>query len=129
MSFSVTRTPIEPAIVRSQHAWRLKATVTSQVTGLPSEVFVYHILTPGNDLDEIFECVASLSQLSEIGLDPQMSGSQVVPYYRREDLVMDCRSAEEALDVWQKIREDIADLSRNFEASEDLDETVTEVIP
>jgi hypothetical protein len=112
-----------------RHVWPLKVVAISTTPGLPSEIFVY-CANLGSDPQypgDIFECVASVSQLYDIGLAPVLVNSSAqTPYYRKNVLEFDCRSAEEAEDLWIKVKQDVTDLYNNFIAANNLrlDETV-----
>jgi hypothetical protein len=128
MAFTITRTPLYVDLnADNLHVWKLSASVVSD-TGLPSEVFVYHVLPTGSDIEEVFECVASLPQLSEIGTLPTTEGETIVPYYRKDSFELDCRSAEEAQEVWEAIREDLQDLLSNYQAASEMVLSETEIL-
>lgn len=123
MAITLTRSKVTPEVVSgAQHVWPLRVTAVSSLSGLPSEIFVYHANMDSdqiNDLD-IFECVASVPQLDEIGTaavpanpdaDPP---TDAIPYYRSATLEFGCRSAREAWELWMKIQEDVQDLVDNF---------------
>jgi hypothetical protein len=126
MSITLTRAELKYERQPGQCVWPLKVEALSDEQGLPSEIFVYHVLPANAQLEEIFECVASLPQMSEIDTSPQLGGAVVVPYYRRADLRLDCRSPEEADEVWDLIQKDVRDLLWNFRWANGLalDETV-----
>jgi hypothetical protein len=127
--FEITRNPIESTTESDVHVWRLTASVLSQDSDVTSAIFVYHVMPAGSETEEIFECVASVPQLSQIGLEPVDDGETQIPYYRRDDLVLDFRSAEEAYEVWETIRNDIIALANNLSAAAALSATITEVVP
>lgn len=112
-----------PAQLDNQHTWPLEVTSVS-LGAMPSEIFVYHKGQAGVTAayaGDVFECVASVHQLSEIGLAPSLlPDGKEVPYYRSAVLKFDCRSAEEADDLWNKIIEDTVDLVNNYLAAADL---------
>ena len=129
MAFTITRTPLFAELnADNQHLWRLSAQVVSDDLDLPSEVFVYHVLPAGSDIGEVFECVASVPQLSEIGTAPVSEGETIVPYYRRNSFTLDCRSPEEAQQVWMRIKEDLQDLLSNYQANAEMVLSETEVL-
>jgi hypothetical protein len=131
MSLVLTRQSVS-APVGTQHTWPLVITAVSTVDGLDSEIFVYHAALdddPVNDLD-LFECVASLPQMDEIGLVPVLEeGAYVVPYYRSDTLSFACRSAAEAEELWVKIKADAKDLYNNFQYFVDLSVEDTYTLP
>lgn len=139
MAFSFTRQSI-PAGIVGQQTWPLKITVTStEGHPCPAEVFVFHKGQAGVGAyaGDVFECVASVAQLNEIGTDPEtltppvdspaVDDGNTVPYYRAGALTFDCRSPEEADDLWLAIKGDIEDLVRNILAKNTFttEETVT----
>jgi len=132
MSLTLTRQSVtDQAAVGNQHVWPLGVTAVSTTDGLASEIFVYHAAMgddPVNSLD-LFECVASLPQMYEIGLSPILhEGEYSVPYYRSSIATFACRSAEDADSLWVKIQDDATDLHNNFNYFESLSTEETVVI-
>ncbi len=129
MSLSLVREALsieEP--VPGQHVWPLKVTATSTTDGLPSEIFVYHSALDDDPLfGDLFECVASVHQLDEIGTEPVEDNGDgtSIPYYRSDELQFNCRSAAEAEDLWIKVQADVLDLVNNFNARDSLVEEET----
>jgi hypothetical protein len=78
---------------------------------------------------DVFECVASIQQMSEIPEDaPGVGeGGNLVPYYRKDVLTFYCRNSEQADSLWEKVQADVRDLLRNHRAMQNLltSETVT----
>lgn len=106
-----------------QHVWPLKVETTSSVTGLSSKVFVYHS-TMGRDpyQGDSFECVASLQQMTELPEDvPMTLEGKVIPYYRKNICEFNCRSAEEADELWAAVIENVQILVSNYRASKELE--------
>jgi hypothetical protein len=103
--------------VTNQHVWPLKVTATSNQAGLSSKMFVYHAEW-GDDpyVGDIFECVASVQQMTEIPEDePGLGeGENQMPYYRTAELLFHCRSPEEAEDLLEKVQADVKDLLQNY---------------
>lgn len=97
-----------------QHVWPLLVSAVSD-DDLTSNIFVYHEL-PDDEVSSVFECVASLPQLSEIGLTPSTN----TPYFRQDSLRFDCRSPEEAQDLWERVEQDVRDLVWNYQWAEGL---------
>ena len=124
MSLQLVRSALavtEP--VPGQHTWPLQVVATSTTTGLPSEIFVYHAALDDDPIQgDIFECVASIHQLDEIGLTPvEDTGDGVsIPYYRSATLLFNCRSPEEAEDLWVKVQADALDLLNNVKSLDTL---------
>lgn len=127
MSLTLTRSTVaseEP--VPGQHTWPLEVTAVSTTEDFPSEIFVYHAAMDDDPLvGDVFECVASLNQLGEIGLTPVNTEDETIPYYRSDTLTFSCRSAQEAEDLWIKIQADALDLLNNFKAINNLVEVET----
>ena len=131
MSLTLTRSAVaETEPVPGQHSWPLEVTAVSTTVNFPSEIFVYHA-SMGDDplVGDLFECVASLNQLYEIGLTPVDTEEETIPYYRSDTLTFSCRSAQEAEDLWIKIQADSLDLLNNFKAINNLTEVETVVFP
>jgi hypothetical protein len=128
MSLTLTRSVVQDFDELNQHVWRVTGSVVSDTPGLPSEVFVYHVFPAGDVAEEELSVIASVPQLSEIGLEPVSQGETQVPYYRRADFTLDCRSASEAVKIIGDIEEDLADLVDNFVKAESIETTVTVVI-
>lgn len=113
----------------SQHTWPLKVTAVSTVTGIPSEIFVYHQgassstqLPNDPHPGDLCEAIASVHQLSELpAAEPPAPGNMSrVPFYRSATAFFQCHSLVEADQVWAIIQEDVADLIANMEASQNL---------
>jgi len=118
MSISLTRSAVETfANDASVHTWPLRVTCVSTDPAVPNEIFVYHAAQNDDPLvGDIFECVASVHQLQDIGLAPIYEDGLTVPYYRSDSLEFHCRSATEAEELWVKIQADALDLLRNAQA-------------
>ena len=105
--------------VTNQHVWPLVVTATSNQAGLSSKIFVYHA-EDGDDpyLGDVFECVASVQQMTEIPEDEGGGGEETnqTPYYRTEVLNFHCRSALEASELLEKVEADVKDLLQNYVA-------------
>ncbi len=120
--FTVTRKASQPPS-GDRSAWRLELTVAAlQPTVLPAEIFVYHRVRNygGHPSYDIFECVASLQQIGEIGLTPITTGANPVPYYRRATLTLDFRHADELELHYSRIVSDIEHLAANAAAAATL---------
>lgn len=118
MSLTLTRAAMaatEPT--PGQHAWPLEVEAVSTTDGLESEIFVYHAAMEDDPIvGDLFECVASLNQMSELGTDPIDLLDPTVPYYRSDSLTFACRSVQEADELWVKIQADALDLLNNVKA-------------
>lgn len=106
-----------------QHVWPVRVTAVSTSEGLPSAIFVMQRGdAAGGYQGDVFAAVASVSQLGEL----DTAASAGIPFYRTASVDINCRSPQEAADLWALIREDAIDLFNNWLASTLLvaDETV-----
>lgn len=125
---SLTRSGLDTEDKEGQHVWPLKVIATSSETGLGSKIFVYHAAMSDDAYEgDIFECVASMQQMKDIPEDsPALEDdTYVVPYYRTNSFVVDCRSPEEAEELWEAVKEDVGDLITNFRSLATLDNLET----
>jgi hypothetical protein len=119
MSIQLTRDSVIAVAdaVLSRHVWPLQVTAVSATDGLSSKIFVYHAEN-GDDpyQGDVFECIASLQQMTEIPEDEPSMGEDgnAIPYFRKDSLLFHCRSASEADDLWVKIQADTKDLLQNY---------------
>lgn len=131
MSITLQRESVSPSQAPPrQHTWPLRIIATSNLAGLSSKIFVFHAAL-SDDLikGDVFEAVASVSQLMELPEDTPITGGDViVPFYRLDRLEWFCHSAEEAEDLWNKIQEDVQDLVNNFRSKENLESSEVIVI-
>jgi len=101
-----------------QHVWPFK--VVSETTNagvLQSEIFVYRLgATPADDL---FVAVVSVPQLSELPIGRPQEPTELL-FYLTDTLQFDCRYAEEATDLWDRVISDVTDLVNNKIASDSL---------
>ena len=126
MSIELTREEVTPGIVGGRHVWPLKVTAASTTAGLSSEIFVYHADAGGDLLNgDIFECVASVSQMDDIGLTADFISDPAVPYYRSTILEFNCRSEHELERLWDKILQDVQALHNNFKSWENVSSGIT----
>lgn len=111
-----------------QHTWPLKVIATVTPAGsFPPEIFVYHAanLRGNTDSDE-FVAVASVHQLDELPTSSPYSpdiistNNLAIPFYRKNEVLFHCRSAEEAEELWVNIKEDVDDLVTNYLAANAL---------
>ena len=118
VNFTLTRQSVETVAAANRFVWPLHVTVSS-ADGDPA-VFVYHRRSRVSAEEDIFECVASVNQMTELpvtepDMEPDEDGN-VTPYYRLATLAFNCRSLVEADDLWLRIQEDIQDLADNLRA-------------
>lgn len=123
----LTRFAVDPLLgsIPERHAWPI--TIQARGINITSNVFVYRAgRKAASSLDpfssDIFSCVASVSQLSEI---PEhrvvgLTDIEQIPHYRTSQMTLVCRSAEEADLIWQAVQEDIALLVENYNLSSNL---------
>ena len=124
ISITATREAVITYEEPNRHTWPLKVTVTAE--GIEPEIFVYHTAVAGSAYaGDIFECVASVSQMQEI---PKSVPAPGVPYYRLSTLTFACRSAEEAEQLWVNVLEDIQELVTNTNSLAAMAATETAVI-
>jgi len=101
-----------------RQAWALS--ILAEGINMDDHVFVYHL---GKSDDPIggdkFECVASPNQMIELPRRYAMNltTNTMIPFYRYNLLEYVCRSASEALELWNKIVEEVNDLVENLNAS------------
>jgi hypothetical protein len=112
-----------------RQAWPVS--ILAQGTNMEDHIFVYRV---GSEHDPMpgdrFECVASVNQMFEI---PRNHGSVLtlstaIPYYRTNVLEYVARSAEEALDIWKKVQQEVQWLVSNFNSARVLQATEVAVI-
>lgn len=137
MSIELTRSSLnsEHFVAGDRHTWPIRIVATSNLEGLPSEIFVWHVGAADSvtDLDpypgDLFECIASVHQLSSIPAnDPETPGPDSQnPFYRTNVLFFHCLSLKDADELWANVQDDVLDLIENWQAAQNLvdDETVT----
>jgi len=127
---TLTRTAATETPAGNKHVWPLQVTAVSNTPGLSSEIFVYHADAGGETLSgDIFECVASVSQMDDIGLAADFVSDPAIPYYRSDTLEFNCRSAHDLENVWLKLQQDVAELYANFMSANNMTSEETVVIP
>ena len=104
-------TPIDA--IANRHSWPVRVTAVSDDPELSSKVFVYHA-TADDVLPDMFECVASLMQMTEL---PEDAPTTEIPYYRKDVAEVNARSAEHASEYIQIIKDDVQDLLDNYNQS------------
>ena len=127
MSLTLTRSVASEEKISNQHVWPLRVSAASSTAGLDPEIFVYHAEVSGNLLaGDLFECVASVSQMSDLGLTADFVSDPAVPYYRSDSLEFFCRSESELESLWKKIQQDAKELLDNFNSFNNIsaEETV-----
>ena len=110
--------------------WLLTVQAVSDDTAvIPHEIFVYHSVLPDaiTAADDVFECVASVAQLSDIGTVPYYSGEGPInPYYRVDTMTYLFDTSQEAERVWEAIQDDVYDLVNNINNQSVSDTEVTD---
>jgi hypothetical protein len=124
MHIRLTREGLSVKEINGQQVWPLKITAAVLNNSMPSaKIFVYHA-SMGDDAyqGDVFECVASFQQYNDLPEDAAIveGDGYVVPYYRLNVLYFDCRSPQEADDLWDDIVEDVTDLVDNYVAFNDV---------
>ena len=109
---------IEAKEIDGVTVWPLSITAKSAIAGLDSEIFVYHAALNDDPYEgDIFECVASVQQMTELPKDAAcIEGTLVVPYYRSKTMSHNAESLAAALELWEEIKEDVNDLVNNWQA-------------
>ncbi len=111
----LTQTP-----ARDQHVWPLKVTAVG-VDGAPSAIFVYSQAKPGDPDGDLFQCVASTSQLDELSQAPVLvDGETQTPFYLKSNAEFACRSLADADRIWYVIQQDTLALLQNLNALDNL---------
>lgn len=99
-----------------RHAWPLKLTATGNVSaGLGAAIFVYRAAL-GAPSGDVFECVASVQQMQELDLTPQVGTSDQIPYYRSAVAEFNSRSPLEAAETYAEIVIQVQELVDNYAA-------------
>ena len=128
MKYTLTTNPLVENLINNQHVWSLSMTFSTDIENMPNEIFVYQRF-PGGLLSDTFQCVASVPQLSELGLDPIILETVQIPFYRTDTLRLDFRCQVEAEKAKEVAIFDTDMLVRNFLIGQDMDEQdVIEVI-
>ena len=91
---------------------------------MPTAIFVFHKDASGY-LNDKFSNVASVQQLdflpdSPEGVVASEDGSYITPYYRQEEVTLNCYSEEHRQEVWENIQDDTAALVKNYRLSIEL---------
>lgn len=103
-----------------QHTWPLKVTALGE--GVSSSVFVYAVGDSVNG--DTFQCVASVSQMSELGETAgavSLGENRQIPFYRKNTAEFSCRSADEVEKVWDTILRHTKQLIENLNSLESLE--------
>ena len=118
----LTRYTAKPFTQGEQHAWPIRI-VAEGTGGAPSAIFVYAKAKPGDTQGDVFQCMASVPQLEEIGTEGPLEVSDTLqtPFYRTAEARFVARTLEEADGVWQSLLEDARNLAINLDAREVLD--------
>lgn len=105
----------------TRQAWAL--TVIAEGSVIPSEIFVYKNIPANAPVPgDVFECIATVSDIYEL---PAMQGIPLtriyqIPFYRRAQLDIVCRSEAEMLRIWSEVQCQVAELVANYNASLNL---------
>lgn len=123
--FTLARESVtEVSSIPNQQNWPVRITASVTAGGAPANVFVYQAAAAPIADHDFFSCVASAPQMTEL---PVGSGAPGVPFYRADTLLVHCRSAAHADELWSKIQIAVQDLADNLSlvAALSLAETVT----
>jgi hypothetical protein len=124
---SLERNEYTAQAVNGQYVWPLIVTATADSDSpLPDEIFVYHIMPLGMDIDEEFDKVANYTDLSTISTDPDTDEAN--PYYRKASLRLDFENLADAENGWDRIQQDVQSLVNDAKVDEADTGTVTVVI-
>lgn len=110
--FKLTRFTVgEVSAIPNQQSWPIRVVAKNSPALTPAKIFVYQTAAAPIADRDFFSCVAGAAQLDELPAD---SGSQGIPFYRTDTLVVNCRSAEHASEFWDKIQKAVQDLADNL---------------
>lgn len=104
-----------------RQAWPL--TVLAEGDGMPSEIFIYKSVPSDSPIPgDHFECITTVTDLYEV---PAIQGIVLtrvyqIPFYRRAQLEIICRSETEMCQVWAEIQSQVTTLVANYNASANL---------
>lgn len=114
---SIQLTKTEPSAGAEQpHVWPLR--VAAVATGGDSAIFVYR--AGEANLGDLFECVASVAQMDEL---PKAGAAKLeenlqIPFFRKNEVVFNCRSVVERAQLWEKIQAHVQMLVDNLNATQ-----------
>jgi hypothetical protein len=129
MAISLKRFATSPNdLADTANTWVLKVEATSTTTGLSSAIFKYHFSGTDDPYEgDTYEGVCNVPDMGELPIDaPRYENNEIiVPYYRKNTVVLYCRNPEQEQDEWDKIVEYAQQLLDNFTAAQDLMEIET----
>ena len=112
--------------------YAVRVSVTN-ATGMPAEIFVFQrgaapAPGAGEQPQDVFKCVADPLDLEEIPVDaPDLLNE--IPYYRKSEVTLGFRNADDRQSTIDDIASDIDGLVRAINAMTDLSETTTVTYP
>lgn len=108
------------ALSTEQHTWSMRIVCSSNEPGLGSAIFIMQRGDSESGFQgDTFAAIASIHQMDDLGL----VATEEVPYYRTNTLNIDCRSAEEAENLWDIVKQDAGDLVKNHRSKSTLGST------
>lgn len=96
--------------ISKQHGWPVRITATF-ADDMPASIFVYHTAAGPLEGRDFFSCVASATQMTEL---PESSGGPGLPFYRVHQMLLICRSAKHADELFTKVRSEVQSLADNL---------------
>lgn len=114
--------------------WPIKVTAESDIDGLDSNIFVYHAADENDPIEgDTFSNVASLQDMESlpIGAPAEVEGDiteDYVPYYRTNEVELNCHNLNDAARIWSVIKRDAALLVREYKKSINLTEAEEYII-
>jgi len=122
---TLTRETLQPKVVyNNQHVWPLRVTATADPDSIVDpEVFVYHAAPDDDVLGDVFECIASVMQMTELpayASVPDDSNGTTVAWYRLPSVEINARSPEHAEELWQIIKTDVQELVTQSKALQEM---------
>lgn len=94
---------------------------------IESEIFVYHAVNSEMPYSgDVFEAVATPNHMEELSKNKPFISSftnEALPYYRRDQLEVVCRSVKEINDIWKSLKNEVSKLVADYKALEELRQT------
>lgn len=89
-------------------------------------IFVYQANIWNEEAGDIFVDVADVHDLNflplekDVTLDREHPVENHVPYYRKDEVTLDCYTADEAGEIWEKLKQRVRMLVREFRIAREL---------
>lgn len=106
--------------------WVLSIKAAVDEEGYDPNIFVYQVNIWNDAAGDMFVDVADVHDLNflplgkDIMLDREHPVEDHVPYYRTDEVTLDCYTADEARMIWEKVKQRVRALVREKRASEKL---------